>query len=218
MKLNRTKILLTFAAAFAFTGWACSSHDSASTGDGGTGAESSANGPSMGSNGASSQSYVCCINSAKYACPNQQAFQQCQGFDLAACMAACEFDDFGCRDTCFAQNDESSPDPSSCNPDSSVTCPGGASSGSGQSSGSGSSGTCVGDWDGTNCDGDFDCASSNCTNNKCYGSANGNPCDGDADCSSSNCYAGCCHGNAAGDPCDGDADCSSSNCYQNVCQ
>ena len=171
--------------------------------------ESSGSGSPGGSHSAG---YVCCINNTNYACPDKAAFDRCSGFDIDGCMNACAFDDFDCTDACFEQWGSATTDPSACTEDANVSCDG--SAGGGNAGG----GACVGEWNGQYCDGDADCESSNCTDDKCYGNDDGNPCEGDADCTSSNCTEGCCHGNAPGDRCEGDADCVSSNCYEGVCQ
>ncbi|MFO0555613.1 MAG: hypothetical protein U0271_44960 [Polyangiaceae bacterium] len=168
----------------------------------------SANGGSTGSH--NSVSFSCCINGKGYACPDEAALDKCGGFDIDGCMNACQQDDFDCQDACFAEWSASTPDPSQCNADSSVTC---------ESTGPGTSPTgCSGTPTGASCDVDADCGTYNCFENTCYENAPGNPCDVDADCSSYNCFESCCYGNDAGDPCDVDADCSSYNCYNNVCQ
>lgn len=161
--------------------------------------------------GSGSVSFECCINGAGYACPSNDALNQCIGFDIDGCMAACAFDDFACMDDCFYQWETSTPDPSACQP-APVDCNGGG----GNPSGGG--GLCVGDWDGTYCDVDSDCSTYNCVNDQCYGNEPGNPCEVDSDCSTYNCFQGCCYGNGAGEPCDVDSDCSSYNCYANECQ
>jgi hypothetical protein len=38
----------------------------------------------------------CCINGAFHACATSAAFQQCSGFDVGACLAACNPMDFMC--------------------------------------------------------------------------------------------------------------------------
>lgn len=154
--------------------------------------------------------FACCINDAKYRCPDKAAFDKCAGFDLDACIDMCTPGNFECMDTCFDQIANATNDPSDCTEDPSVTC--------GGSGGGGPVGSCVGQWDGKQCDYDADCASNNCFENKCYATTVGNPCDYDADCDSNNCYNSCCNSNSAGSGCDYDADCTSDNCYNNVCQ
>jgi hypothetical protein len=210
--MTRRKISLGVAILLA--AWACNDaqnsrgrggDDENDDGPSGSGASGAGAPSSTGSGG----TFSCCINGVGYACPNEAALDQCAGFDIDGCMAACSPEDFECIDACFAQWETSTPDPSACTEDASVTC---------ESTSSGPGGGCVGQWDGAMCDVDGDCPSLNCFDSRCYANDPGNPCDVDADCSSLNCYASCCYGNDAGDPCDVDADCASLNCYQNVCQ
>jgi hypothetical protein len=175
-------------------------------GGGGGGAGGSGSGGSgAGHTSSSSDKFSCCINDAHYRCPDQASFDKCAGFDIDACMQACSPADFMCSQGCFDKWTSSSHDPSACTEDASVQCGGGG-------------GSCVGDWDGTQCDYDVDCASNNCYQNKCYANDVGNPCEYDVDCTSNNCYQNCCYDNAAGSPCEYDVDCTSNNCYQNKCQ
>ena len=188
---------------------ACGGGDGGNGGSGGAGA-----GTSTGTNTSTSvtSKFTCCINDAHYRCPDKAAFDKCSGFDIDACMQACTPGDFNCMDSCFMQWESATNDPSGCTEDATVQCGGTGGTGGG------TVGSCVGDWDGANCDYDADCNSNNCFENKCYATDNGNPCDYDADCNSNNCYNNCCYANSAGNPCDYDADCTSNNCYNNKCQ
>lgn len=176
--------------------------------DGGSQGSGAGAGAGAGAPGGSgSVTFECCINDVGYACPSNDALNQCIGFDIDGCMAGCAFDDFACMDDCFYQWENSVPDPSACQ-QAAVDCSGGGGSG----------GICVGDWDGTNCEVDSDCSSYNCVDDQCYANEPGNPCEVDSDCSTYNCYQGCCYGNDAGEPCEVDSDCSSYNCYDDECQ
>lgn len=208
--------LLLFTAIVSASFAACGGSGSGEggSGEGGSGQGGSGQGAGAPSTGSSSSgSYSCCINDAKYRCPDEAAFVQCMGFDIDACMQGCDPSDFACTDDCFDQWASSTPNPSACTADASVQCSGG-----GTTSTSSGPGTCVGEWTGDNCDYDNDCSTDNCTNHKCYGNDPGNPCEYDNDCNTDNCYQGCCYGNAKGDPCEYDNDCSSDNCYDHVCQ
>jgi hypothetical protein len=177
------------------------------SGAGGSGSGNNGSGAS-GNNGSGAGmpgTFECCLNGVGFACPSDAALDQCIGFDIDGCLAGCSFDDFECQDACFAQLDMSTPDPSACTQDASVTC-------------DGNPGVCVGDWDGTNCDQDSDCSSLNCFDQKCYATDAGNPCEQDSDCSTLNCYESCCYDTGAGNPCEQDSDCSSLNCFENQCQ
>lgn len=200
------KTFAVFSMVLGFAVVACGGGDGGSGGSGGNG------GSGAGNTNVTSK-YTCCINDAHYRCPDKQAFDACAGFDIDACMQACSPADFDCMDGCFAQWESSSHDPSGCTEDATVQCGGTGGGGTG-----GSAGSCVGEWDGTQCDYDADCDSNNCFDNKCYATGNGNPCDYDADCASNNCYQSCCYASSAGNPCDYDADCASNNCYNNKCQ
>jgi len=164
--------------------------DSEEDGSPSSGAGASGSGSTSGPSG----SYVCCLNSSKYECPDKAAFDQCVGFDMDACMSACGFDDFDCQDACFEQLASASHDPSGCTPNDSLDCGGsgaGGSSGEGPGPSSSSGGPeCSGELSG--CDYDSDCCSNNCTNNACQSNGFGSPCDYDSDCDSNNCYDGTC--------------------------
>jgi hypothetical protein len=192
---------------------ACGSEGS-DGGEGGSG--DGAGGP--GSTGSSAKSsYTCCINDTNYTCPNKAAFDKCAGgFDIDACMQACEIGDFACQDECFMQLDDASPDPSDCNEDPEAQCsPSGPTSGPTSSSSTGG-GNCS--EPPAACELDNDCCSGNCTGNQCRTNDVGEPCELDDDCDSGNCTNGECHGNGPGSACELDDDCSSSNCADGVCQ
>ena len=189
--------------ALAMAGGCVTVDDKGDDGDGsedgegsGAGSGSGSGAGASGSTGGPGDTYVCCLGSAHYACPDKAAFDKCVGFDIDGCMAGCAPDDFDCIDGCFQQLETATHDPSSCVEDASVDCggsgSGSTSSGSGPSSSAASTGgpDCSGELSG--CDYDSDCCSGNCTSNTCYGTSFGNPCDYDSDCDSSNCYDGTC--------------------------
>lgn len=192
---------------------ACGGGDGGNGGGGNGGSGNSGTGAGNNTSTSVGSQFTCCINASHYRCPDKAAFDKCAGFDIDACMQGCGFTDFNCMDDCFAQWDNATNDPSDCVEDPSAQC-----GGSGGTGGGGPVGSCVGQWDGKQCDYDSDCSSNNCYNNKCYATDNGNPCDYDSDCNSNNCYSNCCYGNGAGNPCDYDSDCDSNNCYNNKCQ
>jgi hypothetical protein len=144
----------------------------------------------------------CCLNDTYYDCASKSAFDLCVGFDLDACMAACQPMDFDCMDACFAQAESATHDPSACarNPAKDGECA--------------VSGTCL---QGNACDYDSDCQTNNCANGSCWENDNGCPCEYDSDCDSQNCTDGQCQGNSAGSPCDYDSDCDTQNCVDGTC-
>jgi hypothetical protein len=152
------------------------------------------------------------VNGAYYSCADREAFTRCMGFDVDACLAACDPANFDCIDGCFAMLDATEPDPSACDRDASHDgeC--------GSPTPSPSPGTCVDDPTGQACDYDSHCASNNCYRGHCYPNTVGSRCDYDSDCSSNNCYENCCRGNSIGSSCDYDSDCDSNNCYRNRCE
>ena len=148
----------------------------------------------------SSAGFACCINDINYRCPDNDAFVRCIGSDVDGCLAACSPENFQCVDACFQMAANSTPDPSLCIEDATVTC--------------GSSGSCD---PGSECTTDSDCNSNNCVDGRCYENDEGCLCTTDSDCDSNNCADGTCSGNSEGDACTTDSDCSSNNCYDNRC-
>lgn len=57
-------------------------------------------------------SYGCCLNGKCYDCPDKAALDKCAGFDLGACINAC--DDYACMSVCSAKSRTATKDPSAC--------------------------------------------------------------------------------------------------------
>jgi hypothetical protein len=65
----------------------------------------------------SSGEFSCCLNGDGYSCPDKEAFDQCSGFDYAACDSACGPTDGACHQGCAEQAANATHDPSGCDPD-----------------------------------------------------------------------------------------------------
>jgi hypothetical protein len=87
--------------------------------------------------------FTCCINDVGYTCPDEDAFDQCMGFDIQECTSGCAFGDSACNDACFDQWAASEPNPEGCEEDPNADCS------------SDSGGTCGGT--AIPCDLDLDC-------------------------------------------------------------
>jgi hypothetical protein len=108
--MTRDKMMLSAIVILAALAGACGGSGGGSGGAGGDG------------NSTGTSTYLCCINSDKYRCPNKAAFDKCAGFDVNACMNACSPTDPTCMQKCNDQAATSTHDPSSCNSDPTVNC------------------------------------------------------------------------------------------------
>ncbi|MCU0695486.1 MAG: hypothetical protein MUC96_03025 [Myxococcaceae bacterium] len=163
-----------------------------------------ATGGGAASGGGSGSGGSCCINGAFYACATSAAFEQCSGFDVGACLAACNPMDFMCPAQCSQRAAASRPDPSACTRDMSRdgTC--------------GSSTTCN-DFRGSACTLSSQCSSNNCTGGYCRSRSTGSRCTLSSQCESNNCTDGCCRGTSTGSACTLSSQCASNNCTNGQC-
>ncbi|MEM9190207.1 MAG: hypothetical protein AAGF12_13565 [Myxococcota bacterium] len=151
--------------------------------------------------GSASSNFECCINDVGYRCPNSAALNQCIGFDIDTCLAACNPMDFDCPARCFDMAANANPDPSACTADATATCE--------------SSGVCI---RGAECTLNSQCDSGNCTNGECSGNSVGQSCTLNSQCDSGNCTNGECSGNSRGSACTLNSQCTSGNCTNGECQ
>jgi hypothetical protein len=158
-----------------------------------------------GSDGGPGFTGVCCLNDAFYACATKAAFDQCMGFDVAACHAMCAPDDFNCHMKCDQQAINAKHDPSACTRDASKD---------GQCAAS-----CVGTSVGS-CTLATDCGfTQHCVKGSCYDDKPGQPCSLATDCGTNgHCTNDCCYADAPGNPCSLATDCGpSSSCVAGIC-
>jgi hypothetical protein len=194
------------------------------------GGPSNGGGPS-GTGGGSSSGGQCCINDAFYACGSSAAFQQCAGFDVGACLAACAPMDVTCPQGCFMRSSMARPDPSACTRDVSRDGECGSSSGtcntqrgvactldSQCSSRNCTEGYCRANSAGARCTLDSHCESRNCTDGCCRNTSTSSACTLDSQCTTRNCTNGRCSGNGRGSACTLDSHCTSRNCTNGRCQ